>query len=80
MSNSQLQSIVERIENMEAAIADQREDLKQIYMEAKGNGFNEKAIKKLVAIRKKKEQAVKEEAEFLEMYAAELGMQGTFGF
>lgn len=80
MSNSQLQSIVERIEVMEAAIADQREDLKQIYLEAKGNGFNEKAIKKLVAIRKKKEQAVKEEAEFLEMYAAELGMQGTFGF
>lgn len=80
MSNSQLQSIVERIENIQAAIADQREDLKQIYLEAKGNGFNDKALKKLIAIRKKKEQAVKEEAEFLEMYAAELGMQGTFGF
>ena len=80
MTNSQLKAIVDRIETMEAAIADQREDLKQIYQEAKSNGFNEKAIKKLVAIRKKKEAAVKEEAEFLEMYAAELGMQGTFGF
>ena len=60
MTNSQLKAIVDRIETMEAAIADQREDLKQIYQEAKSNGFNEKAIKKLVAIRKKKEAAVKE--------------------
>lgn len=80
MSNGQLKAIVERIENVEREIAELTEGRKEIYQEAKSNGFNDKAIRKLIAIRKKKDDAVKEEAEFIEMYAAELGMQGTFGF
>lgn len=80
MSNGQLKAIVERIENVEREIAELTEGRKEIYQEAKSNGFNDKAIRKLISIRKKKEDAVKEEAEFIEMYAAELGMQGTFGF
>lgn len=79
-TNSQLRAIVERIENVENEIAELQEGRKQIYQEAKSGGFNDKAIRKLISIRKKKEDAVKEEAEFMEMYAAELGMQGTFGF
>ena len=80
MSNGQLKAIVERIENVEREIAELSEGRKEIYQEAKSNGFNDKAIRKLIAIRKKKEDAVKEEAEFIEMYAAELGMQGPFVF
>lgn len=80
MSNGQLKAIVERIENVEREIAELTEGRKEIYQEAKSNGFNDKAIRKLIAIRKKKDDAVKEEAEFIEMYAAELGMRGTFGF
>ena len=75
MSNGQLKAIVERIENVEREIAELSEGRKEIYQEAKSNGFNDKAIRKLIAIRKKKEDVLREEATFIEMYANELGYQ-----
>jgi uncharacterized protein (UPF0335 family) len=50
--NNQIKSIVERIERLEAekqAIAD---DVKEVYAEAKGNGFDPKILKKVIALRK----------------------------
>lgn len=78
--NNQLKSIVERIERLEEekrAIAD---DVKQVYAESKGNGFDAKIIRKLVSVRRKKADAVREENELLATYADALGMQETFGF
>ena len=78
--NNQLKSIVERIERLEEekrAIAD---DVKQVYAESKGNGFDAKIIRKLVSVRRKKAEAVREENELLATYADALGMQETFGF
>lgn len=69
----QLQSIIERLERLgeeKDAIA---ADTKEVYAEAKGNGFDTKAIRKLVAIRKKDVTKLREENAILELYAAALG-------
>lgn len=78
--NNQLKSIVERVENVESDIRDRQEDRKQIYLESKSNGFDPKIIRKLVAARRKKAEAIKAENELLATYADALGMQETFGF
>lgn len=70
---SQLQSIIERLERLgeeKDAIA---ADTKEVYAEAKGNGFDTKAIRKLVVIRKKDAAKLQEEKAVLELYAAALG-------
>ena len=53
MSNGQLRSIVERIEAIEAEIKDLNADKRDIYAEAKGNGYDPKVIKAVVAERRK---------------------------
>jgi len=80
MENNQLKAFIDRIENVEAELRDRQEDRKEIYLEAKGNGFDPKIMKKLVATRRKKAEAVKEESAILRLYAEQLGMQESFGF
>lgn len=79
-TNGQLKAIVDRIENINAQIAELNDDVKEIYKEARGTGFNPKIIRKIISVRKKKEDAARAEAELMERYAAEIGMQGRFGF
>lgn len=50
--NGQLQSIVERIESLEENIQGFRADQKDIFAEAKSNGFDVKALRRAIAIRK----------------------------
>lgn len=74
--NNQLQSIVERIETLEAQKAEVAEDIKAVYQEAKGNGFDVKTIRKIVAMRKKEEHARAEEEALLATYMQALDMIG----
>lgn len=70
----ELRQIVERLERMDEeakAIADDRAD---IMAEAKGRGYDPKAIRKLQAIRKKKKEEFQEEEAILEVYLQALGM------
>ena len=70
-----LRAIVERIERLEEekrAIAD---DIKGIYSEAKGSGYNPKIIRKLVSLRRQDAGERKEEAEILALYMDALGME-----
>lgn len=72
--NSQLKSIVERVEREETAKAEIAEGIKEIYQEAKSNGLCVKTIRKIVSIRRQ-DQAKREEAEaILETYMHALGM------
>lgn len=73
MSNGQLKSIVERIENLDIQIKECREDQKEIYHEAAGNGYDVKVLRKVVAWRKKDANARSEEESLMESYLAELG-------
>ena len=72
-SNQQLKAIVERIEREETAKAEIAEGIKDIYQEAKSNGWDVKILRKVVAIRKKDPAAHAEEETLLETYMAALG-------
>lgn len=71
---TQLRSIVERIERVEEEIKALNDDKKDIYGEAKANGFDTKIIKKVVALRRKDHQERKEEEAIMELYLEALGM------
>ena len=70
----QLRTIVERIERLEDDKKAVVEDIKQLYMEAKGNGFDSKAIRKIVALRAMDEDKRKEAQAMLDLYAHALGL------
>jgi uncharacterized protein (UPF0335 family) len=74
MTNNQLVSIVERIEKLEDDRAILAEDVKEVYAEAKSNGFDPKIIKKIIAMRKKDSEQLRIEEELLAMYMSALGM------
>ena len=70
----QLRSLIERIERLEEEKKTIADDIKDIYAEAKGNGFDTKAIRTIIRLRKQ-DQAEREEAEtILDLYKAALGM------
>ena len=70
--NNQLQSVIERIERMEVEKTAVAEDIKQIYLEAKGNGFDTKIIRKIVALRKKTAEEREAERAIIELYLGQL--------
>ena len=73
--NGQLKSIVERIENLDGEIKERRDDQKEIYSEAKSNGFDVKVLRKVVALRKMDPAARSEQETILETYMHALGME-----
>jgi uncharacterized protein (UPF0335 family) len=71
----QLRALIERIERLEEEKKTISDDIKDVYAEAKGNGFDTKAIRAIIRLRKQ-DQAEREEAEtILDLYKAALGMQ-----
>lgn len=73
-NNSQLASIVERIERLEEEKAGLAEDIKGVYAEAKSNGFDVKILKKIIAMRKQDADKRREEQAVIAVYMQELGM------
>ena len=74
VAQDQLRAFIERIERMEEekkAIAD---DIKEIYAEAKGNGFDTKVLRQIVRIRKQDHAERMEQEALLELYMTALGM------
>jgi uncharacterized protein (UPF0335 family) len=72
--NGQLQSIIERIERLEDEKAKISLDIREIYAEAKSNGFDAKILRKIVAIRKQDADKRDEEQQLIATYMAALGM------
>lgn len=70
----QLKSFVERIERLEVEKQTIVDDIKDIYSEAKGNGYDPKILREVIRIRKQ-DKAEREEMEaILELYLQALGM------
>jgi uncharacterized protein (UPF0335 family) len=70
----ELKQFVERIEKLEEekkAIAD---DVKEVYAELKGRGFDTKAVRAIIRLRSKEPQERQEEEAILELYKQALGM------
>lgn len=75
VAGERLKSFIERIERLEEEKANIQADIKEVYAELKGVGFCAKAVRKLVTLRKKDTQTIKEEAAILETYAASIDME-----
>ncbi|AMS40393.1 DUF2312 domain-containing protein [Aminobacter sp. NyZ550] len=70
----QLRAFIERIERLEEEKKTISDDIKDVYAEAKGTGFDTKALRTLIRLRKQ-DQAERDEAEaILDLYKAALGM------
>lgn len=70
----QLRAIVERIENVETDIKALQDDRADIYSEAKGNGYDVKALRAVVRLRKQDADQRAEQEAILVTYKAALGM------
>ena len=73
-AKDQLKAIIERVERLEEerkAIAD---DIRDVYAEAKGNGFDTKALRTVVRLRKQDKQEREEQEAILDTYLQALGM------
>jgi uncharacterized protein (UPF0335 family) len=70
----QLRSFVERIERLEEEKKALAADIKEVYAEAKGNGFDTKIMRKVISIRKLEDAERQEQESLLEVYMAALGM------
>ncbi len=69
---AKLRSFVERIERLETEKADLSADIREVYTEAKGNGFDLKALREVIKLRKLDPADRKERDELLELYRAAL--------
>jgi len=70
----QLRSFIERYETLEAEKKDIAEQQKEVLAEAKGCGYDTKAMRRIIALRKKTRDQLAEEQAIVEMYMQALGM------
>ena len=70
----QLRAFIERIERLEEEKQTISDDIKDVYAEMKGQGFDTKAIRTIVRLRKKDQAERQEEEAILDLYKAALGM------
>lgn len=72
-AQSQLKSIIERIERLEQEKTEVAEQIKEVFAEAKGNGFDVKILRKVVRLRKQDRARRQEEEAILDLYLSALG-------
>lgn len=72
-AQTQLKTIIERIERLEEDKAAVMGDLKEVFAEAKGNGFDVKILRKVVRIRKQDRAKRQEEEALLDLYLSAIG-------
>lgn len=70
----ELRQFVERIEQLESEKREIAEQIKEVFAESKGRGYDTKALKKIVAMRKKNRDQLAEEEAVLGVYLEALGM------
>jgi uncharacterized protein (UPF0335 family) len=68
IAGDQLRTIVERIEQVEEEIRELTEARKEIYLEAKGNGFDVKVLREVIKLRKQDEEEREEHETLLDIY------------
>jgi len=74
VAQDQIRAFIERIERLEEEKASIAEDIKEVYAEAKGNGFDTKVLRQIVRIRKQDHNERMEQEALLELYLTALGM------
>ena len=71
----QLLAFIERVERLEEDKKQVAEDIKDVYAEAKGTGYDVKILRKIVSIRRQDKDKRREEEEVLGLYLTALGME-----
>lgn len=74
VAGQRLKQLVERIERLEEEKKGLADDVKDVYAEAKGVGFDAPTIRRIVKLRKMEPQKVQEQDELLELYKSAIGM------
>ncbi|MDH3668151.1 MAG: DUF2312 domain-containing protein [Paracoccaceae bacterium] len=70
----QLRALIERIERLEEEKKEVAEQIKEVFAEAKANGFDTRTIRKVIGLRKKPTEERQEEEALLDLYMSALGM------
>ncbi|MCD7060513.1 DUF2312 domain-containing protein [Pelagibacterium xiamenense] len=74
IARDQLRAFIERIERLEEEKKAIQDDIKEVYAEAKGNGFDTKVMRQIVRIRKQDRNERAEQEAILDLYMHALGM------
>ena len=74
IAKDQLKSIIERVERLEEDKKAISDEIKDVYSEAKGNGYDVKALRRIVSLRKQDPDKRAEQEAILDTYMHALGM------
>lgn len=74
VAQDELRAFVERFERLEAEKKDIMDQQKEVMAEAKGRGYDTRALRQLIALRKKDPQDLSEQEAILDLYKEALGM------
>ena len=69
----QLKSIIERVERLEQEKSEIAEQIKEVFAEAKGNGFDVKILRKVIRVRKQDRAQRQEEDAIMDLYMVAIG-------
>jgi uncharacterized protein (UPF0335 family) len=74
IAGEQLRAFIERIERLEDEKKDVQEQIKEVFAEAKGVGFDARIMRQLVRLRRLRDADRSEQEELLEIYKTAIGM------
>lgn len=74
IAGDRLKSFIERIERLEEEKRVLAEDIKEVYAEAKGTGFDIKIMRQIIRLRKRDQDDIDEEETLLDLYKRAMGM------
>jgi len=74
IAGERLRSFIERIERLEEERRTLGEDIKEVFAEAKGNGFDAKIMRQIIKIRRMDKDDLDEQETLLDIYKRALGM------
>lgn len=74
VSGEHLRQLIEKIERLEQEKADLMEAIREVFAEAKGEGFDVRVMKQILKIRRMKKEDAAEQEELLDLYKHALGM------
>lgn len=74
VAGDRLRQIIEKIERLEEEKKGISDDIREVYAEAKGTGFDVKVIRQIIRLRKMESQERQELDELLDLYKQAIGM------
>jgi len=74
IAGDRLRSFIERIERLEEEKAALSADIREVFAEAKGNGFDTKIMRQIIKLRKLEQADRREQEELLDLYKKAIGM------